>query len=81
MSNFRLFLSEATLKGVTKARARIFGHVLNPTGQPSGIKNLRKNLVDEKVVAWRLSKLEMQKRREKSAPKKGQGRHALKRNK
>ncbi|XP_026438822.1 28S ribosomal protein S33, mitochondrial-like [Papaver somniferum] len=100
MSNFRLLLAEAALKGVSEARARIFGHVLNPTGQPSGIKILRKKLIGEKVAAWypydikrddplvmareekaRLSKLEMQKRRGKAAPKKGQGRRALKRNK
>ncbi|RZC43568.1 hypothetical protein C5167_036520 [Papaver somniferum] len=100
MSNFRLLLAEAALKGVTEARARIFVHVLNPTGQPSGIKILRKKLIGEKVAAWythmisrgmillswlvkkkRLSKLEMQKRRGKAAPKKGQGRRALKRNK
>ncbi|KAI3856924.1 hypothetical protein MKW92_025914, partial [Papaver armeniacum] len=52
MSNFRLLLAEAALKGVTEARGWIFGHVLNPTGQPSGIKILRKKLIGEKVAAW-----------------------------
>ncbi|KAG8389122.1 hypothetical protein BUALT_Bualt02G0196400 [Buddleja alternifolia] len=45
-------LAEAAMKGVTEARARIFGHVLNPTGQRSPHKILRKKLIGEKVAAW-----------------------------
>lgn len=45
-------LAQAALRGVTEARAKIFGHVLNPTGQRSGHKVLRKNLIGEKVADW-----------------------------
>lgn len=45
-------LAEAALKGITEARARIFGHVLNPTGQRSPHKLLRKKLIGDKVAAW-----------------------------
>ncbi|KAK4268610.1 hypothetical protein QN277_025234 [Acacia crassicarpa] len=42
----------AAVQGVTEARARIFGHVLNPTGKRSTHKLLRKKLIGEKVVQW-----------------------------
>uniref|UniRef100_A0A5B7A9N6 Small ribosomal subunit protein mS33 n=2 Tax=Davidia involucrata TaxID=16924 RepID=A0A5B7A9N6_DAVIN len=45
-------LAEAAIRGVTEARARIFGHVLNPTGQRSAHKVLRKKLIGEKVAQW-----------------------------
>ncbi|KAF5206464.1 37S ribosomal protein S27 [Thalictrum thalictroides] len=45
-------LAAAVTTGVTEARARIFGHVLNPTGERSAHKILRKKLIGEKVAAW-----------------------------
>ncbi|XP_044501971.1 28S ribosomal protein S33, mitochondrial-like [Mangifera indica] len=45
-------LAAAVVTGVTEARARIFGHVLNPTGQRSPHKLLRKKLIGEKVSQW-----------------------------
>ncbi|XP_047334887.1 uncharacterized protein LOC124938490 [Impatiens glandulifera] len=45
-------LAEAAIKGVTEARAKIFGHVLNPTGQVSPHKILRKKLFGEKIAQW-----------------------------
>ncbi|KAK1314096.1 hypothetical protein QJS10_CPA06g02315 [Acorus calamus] len=45
-------LREVATRGVTEARARIFGHVLNPTGQRSGHKILRKKLIGDKVADW-----------------------------
>ncbi|XP_008223594.1 PREDICTED: 28S ribosomal protein S33, mitochondrial [Prunus mume] len=45
-------LSTAITTGVTEARARIFGHILNPTGQKSAHKILRKKLIGEKVAQW-----------------------------
>lgn len=45
-------LASAVTRGVTEARARIFGHVLNPTGQRSTHKILRKKLFGEKVAEW-----------------------------
>ncbi|KAI4328777.1 hypothetical protein L6164_021107 [Bauhinia variegata] len=45
-------LASAITQGVAEARARIFGHVLNPTGQRSAHKILRKKLIGEKVAAW-----------------------------
>ncbi|XP_065854532.1 small ribosomal subunit protein mS33-like [Euphorbia lathyris] len=93
-------LAAAVTKGAAEARARIFGHIFNPTGQKSPHKLLRKKLIGEKVAQWyphdikrddplimarleqeRLSKLEMLKRRGKAAPKKGQGKGAVKRKK
>ncbi|XP_008809900.2 uncharacterized protein LOC103721453 [Phoenix dactylifera] len=69
----------------------MFGHILNPTGKRSPHKILRKKLIgdikndDPLVVAReeneRLAKFEMLKHRGKGPPKKGQGRHAVKRNK
>ncbi|KAK9106888.1 hypothetical protein Syun_022899 [Stephania yunnanensis] len=52
MSSLRSMLISAATKGVTEARARIFGHVLNPTGQRSPHKILRKKLIGEKVSQW-----------------------------
>ncbi|KAH7518923.1 hypothetical protein FEM48_Zijuj09G0222600 [Ziziphus jujuba var. spinosa] len=74
-------LATALGEGLSGARARIFGHVINPTGQKSAHKILRKKLIGEKVAQWRLSKLEMLKRRGKGPPKKGQGKRAAKRSK
>ncbi|CAK7335937.1 unnamed protein product [Dovyalis caffra] len=45
-------LAVAVTKGVEEARARIFGHVLNPTGVKSSHKILRKKLFGEKVAQW-----------------------------
>ncbi|CAM8983385.1 unnamed protein product [Rhodiola kirilowii] len=45
-------LTTAACAGLTEARARIFGHVLNPTGQRSPHKILRKKLFGEKIAAW-----------------------------
>ncbi|KAI0494971.1 hypothetical protein KFK09_025117 [Dendrobium nobile] len=45
-------LCSAALQGVAEARARIFGHVLNPTGRRSPHKILRKKLIGEKVAQW-----------------------------
>lgn len=52
LGSLKKVLGEAAIKGVTEARARIFGHVLNPTGQRSPHKILRKKLIGEKVAAW-----------------------------
>ncbi|XWS50783.1 hypothetical protein CRYUN_Cryun12cG0118400 [Craigia yunnanensis] len=45
-------LASAVVAGVTEARARIFGHILNPTGQRSAHKILRKKLIGDKVAQW-----------------------------
>ncbi|THU50449.1 hypothetical protein C4D60_Mb06t20340 [Musa balbisiana] len=45
-------LTAAALQGVAEARARIFGHVLNPTGKRSPHKILRKKLIGDKVAQW-----------------------------
>ncbi|KAL8160237.1 hypothetical protein V2J09_001774 [Rumex salicifolius] len=45
-------VAAAVTRGVTEARARIFGHLLNPTAQRSAHKLLRKKLIGEKVAAW-----------------------------
>ncbi|KAG6437934.1 hypothetical protein SASPL_102865 [Salvia splendens] len=45
-------LAEVAIRGVTEARARIFGHFLNPTGQRSANKILRKKLIGDKVAGW-----------------------------
>ncbi|CAN4103088.1 unnamed protein product [Withania somnifera] len=45
-------LAAAAIEGVAEARARIFGHVLNPTGQRSSHKILRKKLIGDKVSQW-----------------------------
>ncbi|OWM85722.1 hypothetical protein CDL15_Pgr029145 [Punica granatum] len=45
-------MAAAVSRGVTEARARIFGHMLNPTGQRSPHKILRKKLIGEKVAQW-----------------------------
>ncbi|XP_031503823.1 uncharacterized protein LOC116266655 [Nymphaea colorata] len=50
--SLKQILTSAALKGVTEARARIFGHVLNPTGQRSPHKILRKKLIGDKVAEW-----------------------------
>ncbi|KAF6136632.1 hypothetical protein GIB67_016088 [Kingdonia uniflora] len=52
MNSLKSILKEAAIKGVTEARARIFGHVLNPTGERSPHKILRKKLIGDKVLQW-----------------------------
>ncbi|PIA37623.1 hypothetical protein AQUCO_03000288v1 [Aquilegia coerulea] len=52
MSKLKNMIATVVTTGVTEARARIFGHVLNPTGQRSAHKILRKKLIGEKVAAW-----------------------------
>ncbi|KAE9595534.1 hypothetical protein Lal_00030563 [Lupinus albus] len=42
----------AITEGIMEARARIFGHQINPTGQKSSHKLLRKKLIGEKVAQW-----------------------------
>ncbi|KAK9059986.1 hypothetical protein SSX86_020690 [Deinandra increscens subsp. villosa] len=51
-SSLRSMLTQAAVIGVSEARARIFGHVLNPTGQRSAHKILRKKFIGEKVASW-----------------------------
>ncbi|GAV91170.1 MRP-S33 domain-containing protein [Cephalotus follicularis] len=50
--SLKRILATAVTAGVSEARARIFGHVLNPTGQKSPHKILRKKLIGEKVASW-----------------------------
>ncbi|XP_074556499.1 uncharacterized protein LOC141812369 [Curcuma longa] len=50
--SLKSLLKAAALQGVTEARARIFGHVLNPLGKRSPHKILRKKLIGEKVASW-----------------------------
>eukprot|EP01018_Ginkgo_biloba_P002489 Gb_00532 [translate_table: standard] len=50
--SLKKILAEAALKGVIEARARIFGHVLNPTGQRSPHKILRRKLIGDQVAQW-----------------------------
>lgn len=45
-------VAQSAIAGLTEARARIFGHVLNPTGQRSPHKLLRKKLIGEKIASW-----------------------------
>ncbi|KAL6516227.1 hypothetical protein OROGR_019532 [Orobanche gracilis] len=52
LGNLKNVLAQVAVKGVNEARARIFGHVLNPTGQRSSHKILRKKLIGDKVAAW-----------------------------
>ncbi|KAG9143745.1 hypothetical protein Leryth_022866 [Lithospermum erythrorhizon] len=52
LGGLKTILAKAAVEGVTEARARIFGHVLNPTGQRSPHKILRKKLIGEKVASW-----------------------------
>ncbi|KAK7292652.1 hypothetical protein RJT34_15503 [Clitoria ternatea] len=42
----------AIAEGVVEARARIFGHQLNPLGKKSPHKHLRMKLFGEKVAQW-----------------------------
>ncbi|EXB40720.1 hypothetical protein L484_007303 [Morus notabilis] len=51
-NGLKSILAVAISKGVTEARANIFGHVLNPTGQRTSHKILRKRLIGEKVAQW-----------------------------
>ncbi|XAR70362.1 hypothetical protein NMG60_11027193 [Bertholletia excelsa] len=52
LGSLKSLLTEAATKGVTEARAKIFGHVLNPTGKRSPHKILRKKLIGQKVAEW-----------------------------
>lgn len=52
LGSLRSALAEAAMKGVNEARAKIFGHILNPAGQRSAHKILRKKLIGEKVSQW-----------------------------
>lgn len=45
-------LAQAAVSGLAEARAKIFGHVLNPTGQRSAHKLLRKKLIGDKIADW-----------------------------
>lgn len=45
-------LATVVTTGLTEARAKIFGHVLNPAGQRSPHKILRKKLIGDKVAGW-----------------------------
>lgn len=45
-------LAAVVTTGVSEARALIFGHVLNPTGQRSPHKLLRKKLIGKKIADW-----------------------------
>ncbi|KAE8728250.1 hypothetical protein F3Y22_tig00004661pilonHSYRG00006 [Hibiscus syriacus] len=45
-------LASAVVVGVSEARGRIFGHMLNPAGQISAHKILRKKLIGDKVAEW-----------------------------
>ncbi|KAI5682420.1 hypothetical protein M9H77_03648 [Catharanthus roseus] len=77
-------LAIATITGVDEAGARIFGHILNPTGQRSGHKwyphDIKHDdpLVMARQEQERLSKLKMLKCQEKGPPKKGQGKQTAK---
>ncbi|XP_010529311.1 PREDICTED: 28S ribosomal protein S33, mitochondrial [Tarenaya hassleriana] len=50
--SLKRMISAAVTQGVTEARARIFGHMLNPTGERSPHKLLRKKLIGKKVAEW-----------------------------
>ena len=51
-SGLKGILASAITRGVTEARARIFGHVLNPTAQRTSHKILRKKLVGQQLSQW-----------------------------
>ncbi|XP_018483845.1 uncharacterized protein LOC108854718 [Raphanus sativus] len=50
--SLKSLVTSAVTVGVTEARARIFGHMLNPSGQRSPHKILRKKLFGDKVAEW-----------------------------
>lgn len=50
--SLKSLISSAVGRGVNEARARIFGHMFNPTGQRSPHKILRKKLFGDKVAEW-----------------------------
>lgn len=52
LGSLKAVLAEAAVKGVNEARARIFGHILNPDGHRSANKVLRRKLIGEKVAQW-----------------------------
>ncbi|KAF7112942.1 hypothetical protein RHSIM_Rhsim13G0134700 [Rhododendron simsii] len=53
IGSLKSLMVEVTTKGVAEARARMFGHVLNPTGERSPHKFLHKKLIgDQKVAQW-----------------------------
>ncbi|KAJ1403561.1 Ribosomal protein S27/S33, mitochondrial, partial [Sesbania bispinosa] len=45
-------VSAAISEGVSEARAKIFGHQLNPSGKKTPHKVLRMKLFGEKVAQW-----------------------------
>ncbi|GLT63505.1 hypothetical protein SLA2020_360670 [Shorea laevis] len=51
-SSLKSLLTTAVRTGVAEARARIFGHILNPTGQRTSHKVLRKKLIGNKIAEW-----------------------------
>ncbi|GJW00426.1 putative alcohol dehydrogenase superfamily protein [Tanacetum coccineum] len=55
----RSLVVEAAVTGVVEARAKIFGHVLNPTGHTTCNKILRQPFIGEKVVARRGKEADM----------------------
>ena len=48
----RSLLAAVAVRGVEEARARIFGHVLNPAGKRSSHKILRKKLVGDQIADY-----------------------------
>jgi len=50
--SLKKMLTAAINQGVPEARARIFGHQLNPSGKKSPHKILRMKLFGEKVAQW-----------------------------
>ncbi|GMH31036.1 hypothetical protein Nepgr_032879 [Nepenthes gracilis] len=52
IGGLKKMVASAVVRGVEEARARIFGHILNPTGQRSPHKILRKKMIGEKVSQW-----------------------------
>lgn len=49
LDSLKFVLIAATIREVDEARARILGHILNPTGQRSTHKVLQKKLIGENV--------------------------------
>ncbi|XP_031248200.1 uncharacterized protein LOC116105973 [Pistacia vera] len=48
-NSLKSVLAGAVITGVNEARARIFRHLLNPTGRRSPHKILRKKLIGDKI--------------------------------
>ena len=56
LGSLKKLLAEVAIDGVTEASARIFGHVLNSTGQRSPHKILQKKLIGDKVGTYMISR-------------------------